>query len=265
MKNINIGIVNLVVSNSLKESYFNDKYINESKTLVSNFINVVKNSPILQLEFKVFDNIENKHIENELMATRYIDNNIKLFEVYTLNEILKERKKLNRFIGENQIPDNNKTKLYDAIDVLIRESINDYDKIDVDEMHEAFTHVLNHVRKPKQLNESTVDEFEDVNDEVLEIAINKFNEKYDVLSEDDRNLLNTLVQFDTTQKFKLLETYKTETLVLLNNICNESTEVGIKKAIERINEMSYTIDSNDFKKRIDEDIIKLHELKKDLL
>ena len=265
MKNINIGIVNLVVSNSLKESYFNDKYINESKTLVSDFINVVKNSPILQLEFKVFDSIENKHIENELMATRYIDNNIKLFEVYMLNEILNERKKLDRFVAENEVPENNKTKLYEAIDVLIRESINDYDKINVDEMHEAFSHVLNHVRKPKQLNENIENEFEDVNDEVLEIAINKFNEKYDILSEDDRSLLNTLIQSDAAEKLKLLETFKTETLTLLNKFGNDNTENGIKKAVEKINEMSYTIDSNDFKQRIDEDIIKLHELKKDLL
>lgn len=263
MENINIGIVNLVVSNGLKESYFNDNYINESKTQVSDFINVVKNSPILQLEFKVFDSIENKHIENELMATRYIDNNIKLFEVYTLNEILNERKKLNKFVSENQIPNNNKTKLYEAIDILIRESINDYDKIDVDQIHEAFSYVLNHVRKPKQLNETNNDEFDDVNDEVLEIAINKFNEKYDVLSEDDRNLLNTLVQSDTTQKLKLLENYKTETLELLNNKRNESTEDGIKTAIDKINEMkyrsTYSVDN------LNEDIIKLHELKKGLL
>jgi len=265
MKSINIGIVNLVVSNSLKESYFNDKYINESKTLVSDFINVVKNSPILQLEFKVFDNIENKHIENELMATRYIDNNIKLFEVYTINEILNERKKLNRFVGENQIPDNSKTKLYEAIDVLIRESINDYDKIDVDEMHESFTHVLNHVRKPKQLNESSETDFEEITEEILEIAIKKFNERYDVLTEDDRSLLNTLVQSDDTQKLELLETYKNETLMSLNKMSNSSTEEGIQKAIQRIKEMTYGVGSNNFKQRIDEDIIKLHELKKDLL
>ncbi|MFW6246608.1 MAG: hypothetical protein ACOC22_00330 [bacterium] len=265
MENINIGVVNLVVSDSLKESYFNNKHINESKTLISDFINEVKNSPILQLEFKVFDNIENKHIENELMATRYIDNNIKLFEIYTLKEILNERKKLNKFVNENQVPDNDKTKLYYAIDVLIRESINDHNEINVDEMHEAFNYVLDYMRKPKQINEVSENEFENINEEVLEIAINKFNEKYNVLSEDDRNLLNILVASDTTKKIELLETYKTETLALLNGIKNNKTEDGVTKAINKIKEMMYSKNSNVSKQRINEDIIKLHELKKELL
>ena len=265
MENINIGIVNLVLSNKIRETYFSNEMINESKSLLSEFINVVKTSPILQLEFNVFDNIENKNIENELMATRYIDNNIKLFEVYTINEIDNERKKLKRFIGENSYNKNSeKVKLYEAIDVLIHESINDYDKIDVDKMHEAFTLVLNHVRKPKRLDETT-QEFEDISEEILEIAIHKFNERYSILSEDDKNLLNTLVQSDATQKLKLLETFKTETLSILNNYSSGNTDDEVKKAIGRINEMTYTIDSDDFKQKIDEDIIKLHELKKDLL
>jgi Tfp pilus assembly protein PilP len=76
--------------------------------------------------------------------------------------------------------------------------------------------------------------------------------------------LNILVQSDTTQKIELLETYKTETLSLLNNIRNDKTEDGVNKAIEKIKEMMYSGNSNE-RQRIDEDIIKLHELKKDLL
>ena len=98
MKSINIGIVNLVVSKKLKDAYFSNSLIEESKEITNDFFNVVKNSPILQLEFKVFNNIENKHIENDLTATRYIDNNIKLFEVWTLQEVEKEHDKLKPFL-----------------------------------------------------------------------------------------------------------------------------------------------------------------------
>jgi len=79
MKNINIGIVNLMISNKLKDSYFTNTLIEESKKATLDFFNVVKNSPILQLEFNVFNNLENKHIGDDLAATRYIDSNIKLF------------------------------------------------------------------------------------------------------------------------------------------------------------------------------------------
>ena len=91
MENVNIGIANLIISNKLKESYFNDNLIVESKKIAKDFFDVVKESPVLQLEFKVFNNVENKHIENEQAATRYIDNNIKLFEIYTNEEIGEER------------------------------------------------------------------------------------------------------------------------------------------------------------------------------
>ena len=139
MKNTNIGIANLVVSNKLKNSYFNHELIEESKKLTTDFFNAVRNSPILELEFKVFNNLENKTIENDLAATRYIDSNIKLFEVYTISEIEAERTKLNKFLLENVIAkitaenfdyDPKRIDLYNAIDVLITESLNDYDKVD---------------------------------------------------------------------------------------------------------------------------------------
>ena len=87
MKNINIGIVNLVVSNKLKDSYFKNEMINESQEQINEFFDVMKTSPVLQLEFKVFNNIEGKHVENEILAKDYIDNHVKLFEVYTIEEI----------------------------------------------------------------------------------------------------------------------------------------------------------------------------------
>ena len=139
MKNTNIGVANLVVSNKLKDSYFNNNLIEESKKLTTDFFDVVKNSPILQLEFKVFNNLENKTIENEIIATRYIDNNIKLFEVYTIQEIDAAREKLKSFLPEDiQTDDDDKIKLYEAIDTLITESLNVPDKVNVDSIHESF-------------------------------------------------------------------------------------------------------------------------------
>jgi hypothetical protein len=259
MKNINIGIVNLIISNKLKNSYFNSSLIEESKKLTTDFFDVVKDSPILQLEFKVFNNIENKHIDNELVATRYVDNNIKLFEVYTIEEIDAEREKLNAFINEENLPvDNNRVQLYNAIDKLITESLNDYDKIDVDAIHESFSFVLNHIRTPKKNLIENVD-VEPINEDVIEIAIDKFNEKYDSLNEDDKNLLHTLIKSNNKEKEALLEAYKQESLNILEGLNKESVQDRISKAIEKIKEMVYKED------KVDEDIISLHELKKELL
>jgi hypothetical protein len=259
MKNVNIGIANLIISNKLKDSYFNNNLIEESKAFTSDFFSVVRNSPVLQLEFKVFDDIENKLIENELLATRYIDNCIKLFEVYTIKEIDAERAKLNRFIGEEIVPiDNDRVQLYEAIDELITESLSSYDAINVDKIHESFVTVLNHIKEPKKALLENV-EVEEVNDEIIELAVGKYNEKYSSLNEDDKALLQQLIKSNDHEKEVLLETYKVEGLTLLENVKDDSVKDNIRKSIDKIKGMKYD------KEKVVDDIISLHELKKDLL
>lgn len=259
MKNVNIGIANLIISNKLKESYLNDNLIVESKKVAFDFFDVVRKSPILQLEFKVFNNIENKHIENELFAKDYIDNNIKLFEVYTIDEIDTEREKLNPFLSEGLVVDNlERVDLYNAIDTLITESLKVSDEVDVDEIHEAFTLVFNHIKLPKETLLENVD-VKPLNEDVIEIAVDKFNEKYESLDESDKDLLKVLIKSNTKEKQKLFENYKTETLAILETNDKDGVQDHLAKAIQKIKEMVYN------RKTVDDNIIGLHELKKGLL
>lgn len=258
MKNINIGIVNFMISNKLKDSYFNNNLIEESKKITSNFIDVIKNSPILQLEFKVFNNIENKHIENDVTATRYIDQNIKLFEIYTIQEINEERKKLKPFVSEIDDSGNNKILLYNAIDNLIKESLKDYGDVDVDCIHESFTTVLNHIKEPKKMLVENV-EVQEINDNIIEIAVNKFNKKYESLNEEDRGLFQKLITYSDKEKEELLEYYKDENLLILEKVNKDSVKDNILKAIQKIKETKYN------KSSVNDDIIGLYELKKELL
>jgi hypothetical protein len=256
MKNINIGIVNLVVSKKLKDAYFSNTLIEESKQYMNEFFSIIKNSPILQLEFKIFNNIETKHIENDVAATRYIDNNIKLFEVYTLSEIEKEHEKLKQFIAEDVKVDDNRVKLYIAINNLIKESLSNYENIDVDVIHESFEYVLNHIKKPK-VDESHPHNL--INEDVIEIAINKFNEKYSTLNEDEKGLLLKLIKSTPEEKESLLEEYKNENLIILEGMNKENIKESLTKAIQKIKEMSFNPST------VDDDIISLFELKKGVL
>jgi hypothetical protein len=258
MKSINIGIVNLIVSKKLKDAYFSNALIEESKQLTNDFFAVVRNSPILQLEFKVFNNIENKHIENDLIATRYIDNNIKMFEVYTLPEIEAEHEKLKSFLTEEVLVDDDKVKLYVAVGNLIRESLCNSDDVDVDDIHESFTLVLNHVKNPKKSLIESID-IDDINEDVIEIAINKFNERYESLTEEDRTLFQKLIKSDENQKQELLEEYRSENLLILEGVNKDTVKENITKAIQKIKEMKFNPQT------VDDDIISLHELKKGLL
>ena len=264
MKNVNIGVANLIICNKLNESYINNEVLDESRQAATKLLDIVKKSPILQLEFKVYNNIQSKIVENEVLAKEYIDKHIELFEVYTIEEIEAERLKLQEFLTEEVLEtiteanyDLEKIDLYNAIDTLVTESLKNSEDIDVDELHEAFTLVFNHVKSPKVLTENV--DVEPVNEDVLEIAVGKFNEKYASLDEGDKELLKTLIKADWRKKKVLLETYKTETLEILEGIDKDNVQDNIKKAVEKIKEMVYN------KKTVDDNIIGLHELKKELL
>ena len=226
--------------------------------MICNFLEVVKNSPILQLEFRVFNSIDGKVIESEVLAKDYIDEQIKLFEVFTIEEIDAEREKLKQFIAEETQPDNDKVKLYEAIDTVINETLESYENTDIDKMHDAFVLVLEHVRTPKKALLENVD-VEPLNEDVIEIAVGKFNEKYESLDESDKDLLKTLIKASTKEKKALLETYKTETLTILEGIDKDNVQDNIAKAIEKIKEMVYA------EKNVDDNIIGLHDFKKELL
>ena len=257
MKKINIGLINLIVSAQLKEGYFNDSLLVETNKNTSEFLNIIKGSPMLQLEFKVFENIENKYINNDMLAVRYIDDNIRLFEVYTLEEINTEHSKLKSFINENIEFDNKKVKLYESIWSLIEESLQVNEDIDVDKIHEAFDYVLNHIKTDKKSAKKNISE--NINEEVIEIAINKFNEKYGKMSLDEGILFKKLINSNIDEKKKLFEEYKNDNLTLLNELNKESVNTKVLKSIQKISEMKFNSET------IDVDIISLFELKNGLI
>jgi len=265
MKNVNIGIANLIISNKLQESYLNEELIGESKKVAFDFFNIVKASPALQLEFKVYNGIEEQHIENEMLAGKYIDEAVKLFEIFTIEEIEAEREKLSTFLLENVVQtineaeyDLKKVDLYNAIDSVITETLRDGEKVNIDNLHESFVVVLNHIKEPRKPileNENAVL----VNEDVIEIATHKFNEKYAGLINEDRELLQTLIKSTGEEKKNLFETYKAETLEILEGITDENAKDYVTKAIEKIKEMVYS------QKEVDDNIIGLYELKKELI
>jgi len=259
MKNINIGVVNYMVSEMLRKNFLSETKFEKNKisNTTNNLLNIIKESPILQLEFKIFNNIENKEINDDTLAIRYIDDNIKLFEIYTLNEFQKEHEKLKNFINENNnIIENEKIKLYDAINTLIEESLKPNEKTDVDIIHESFNIVLNHIKKPKKIDNKN--NLNNVNEEVIEIAINKFNEKYKNMTLNEMSLFKKLINSNNDEKKELFEEYKKDNIEILESLLKENKNDKISKSLKKINEMDYNPE------KIDNDIIKLFELKKGL-
>lgn len=250
----NIGVANLVICENLKKAYFNDSHLNESKNIVSKFINTIKNSQTLQLEFKIFSNIENKTLTTEQGAIRYIDTNLKLLETYTLDEVLSERQKLNEFININDSYKNlDKLKLYESIDNLIINSLKIGEDIDVDTVHESFEYVVTHLLKNKTNSQEIENNFELLNEDIIKLAFEKYHNKYSNLNENEINLIKKLIHSCKEEKVRLYENLKNEFFELIPKIKNNETKETIQLVETKIN-------NNINIERIDYDILRLFEL-----
>jgi hypothetical protein len=265
-KNINFGFIKDGLVNSTTSLYLNEsKLTNDLK----DFLKVVKSSPVLTLEYIVYKNIENKYIADDVLATRYIDENISLLKKFTKKEIISENNKLSAFERDYQISQQ-KEKLYESISTIILENTSDNRFKNVDKIHGAFENVLNYIKNNKsnqELNENK-SIFEEYKDKYLNIdfvfnnAIKKFNEKYSHLSEGEKRILKVLIKEDNTEKEKLFNTLINESLDKIENllVTEESAEVSnkLQKVKQKINEMKFNEES------LIDDIVKINTLKESL-
>ena len=260
MGNTNLGIIKETITKELTESYLSGNNINESKTKFNKFFKIIKESPILQLKFKVFNNLEKNYISESALAIRYIDDNIKLFENYSLDEIISENEKLKDLISENVCK---KNSLYNAIETLIIESKKTGIDINPDKLHNSINKVISHLQikkdKNNMINENVESQDMIVSEDVLKIAIKKFNDRYSDINENDLSLIKKLYISNFDEKKNILEDLKKDNLTILNSLKDDETiKDKIQESIKKIKSMS--IDEN----TINEKIVGLIELKNGL-
>ena len=261
MKAINIGIVKAVITKKMSNNFLSEGNVDVSKNDATKLVDIVKNSPLLQLEYKVYDRLEKKHISNDITATRYIDNNLSLFEGYSKHELIHEHLKLKNFVDETiALLENDQYDRYKAIGSLIFETV-DKANPDVDLIHESFTTVLNHIKKEKVVKEEEKTKLPKgiSGERLIEHALNKFTEKYEALDESDVSLIKSIVLSENEKKQSLFNSLKEESISLLESTEKKGIEDKIVETIARIKKMEYTDDASI------KNIVSLHQLKKDLV
>lgn len=267
MENINIGIVKTMISHKAKDEFLVNNTLNESKTIISHFYRLVEGSEILRKEFNLFRNLESKHIPNDVLATRYIDENVQIFSKYTPEEVLKEHAKLAPYIEDynfSTVLAENKIKLYDAINNLILEtSKKNNDTPDVDIIHESFVTILsNLVEKKKDNLKEHINSFnipKNIDPTILlEVAMRKFNEKYSILNEEENKIVKTLVIGSEENKKEIFESLRSENLSIISKIEDNNLIDKINETVDKLSVMEYSSNTSI------KDIINLHELKQNL-
>lgn len=260
--NLNLGIAKAIVSNKITNEFINESTVDKNNGSFKNLVTVISDSQILMKEYIVIENIENMYIENDVMASKYIDNNMKMFSSFSKEEINEAHSLLKDFICESDVKniDDSKVDLYNSIGSLISESVDSNGNINnIHESYEYLIKYLNENHSVEDENETLKDLNENINiDKVIEIAIDKFNTKFSSLNEGDKSLLNDIIYSSKEKKKEIFESLKNENIESLNSTESNGVEDKIHEAIERLNNMKYTEDS------VSENIIKLHNLKQNL-
>lgn len=269
IEKINFGEIKYRLGMLMGEALVNQIDTDGHKKVFNRYLQTIKSSPILTMEYYVYSNLENKTLKDENAAVRYIDEHLKMIKKHQLSDIIFEHKKLIPFKGTSAIPENKKV-LYQAIQCLIEESLKENNVVGIDKLHESFETVLDHIRKEKPTTSQVVKENEERQKVMSYFSpafirkqlIERFTKKYDSLSDEDHQLLICMVSKDNTKKQQVYESLINDNRSLLESKKTEAegdASRKLERAIKRLDEMKYN------EENFLDDIFKLIDLKTSLL
>lgn len=216
----------------------------ENKAIFGQFVRAIKESKILKAQFNVYYDIEKKAEPNELKSSEFVKESISLLGQFKKEDIIAENKKLVAILEKykiNVLEDAYPTgELHENISNLIftKKTSSSMDSI-VESLEKVITHVKQNVVEVKEKtwkNEILPNSF------VGNIMMEKFNNKYDDLTGDERGLVKSIVESDENGKKELLKNLTAECMGLINTRLAESDSVAEKEALLNVKEALLTME-----------------------
>lgn len=202
----------------------------KSKTL-DIFLEEIKKSPALTKQHFVFKNIETaKPFEKERLAERFILQNLQLFKNERWENIVSENKRIRReLLDDIHIESRLDNKLAESINTLIEfHSTIGYTNFEKEQ--EAFEYVLGHLTRT--VNESDKSKETTDNPNILnkgwkfitQAAVSNFNERYQHLNEEEKNVFSILIS-DQKNKISYLEEIKNRNLDSIQKLLETNKDI----------------------------------------
>lgn len=242
MENLSIGTIKKHIFTKTMTSLLNEgESINDKTSLFNKFMDLYESTNTLQIETTILEKIKSANILEESLKMVFINNIVNLFEGISKEVYIEEHEKLNNFINENNIKFDEPCLVSESVSTIIS---NHYNKnVSPDKLVESYKFIseaLSHV-----VNEGIeMDEGIEMNETIIKIAINKFNEKYKELNEADMALVKRVVLSDLNEQEVFFNEFKNENIKLLEEIEGNELDDKINGTITKINEMKF--DSNNF-------------------
>jgi hypothetical protein len=226
------------VKSKLNKAYSQDLIENTSKykKLYEEFLKTIKSSPVLMLEYTIYENLKKHNLEyNE--SLRFIEANISALSKIDKTTLLKENKKLEKFDLEGVELSEDKLKLNQNIENVISESV--FKKItNVNKLHESVNFLIESLTKKDETKlEKTENGFKVSH--IFHLAKKKLEEKFSNLQPDEMEIISSFIKGDEKKKKTVFENYKKSTKTfLLNEKDNISSEV-LNETFDFIDTLEY--------------------------
>lgn len=248
--NRNFGVCFHILENSIA----NNMKTKDGKKFITEAIKLIKTNPILKEQFDVYNNICHKKGVQD--TEKYVNCLIECINNSTIgNKSIKEAndKLINLIESNKQVDkfisiDDEHMKLYENIEYVLTNRMN---VNNIEEYNSAKNAIVEHMNNNKEV----VDESKIYEDNIAELT-----EKYNFISVDEVKLVEQMTS-NTTDKEKLFEEYKNDTLNKIDEaINNSSTEdkeqwSDIKEAL---------IEKRYNKETLIEDVLKFVEIQNSL-
>jgi hypothetical protein len=242
----NFGKIKNAFNELLAEGLSTDN--TESKELFKNYIKSIRENEIMKTQFLVISNIENKIESNREKAIQFVKENIELFSKFKTKTILEANDNLSQFISLCE-----KGHLLNE-DVIYKHK----------DLHENITKLIFTKKTPNNINtivEATaavvdyiINNKEIVISEAIElpnsmlstIMVEKYNERYSTLDENEKEILKVLIESTDEQKQEVYKKTLKECIDLINENLKEA-DLNAKDKLLQVKEklLNDTIEINE--------------------
>lgn len=207
------------------------------------FMESVKKNPILTKQFIVYKNFETvKPFSKEVLAERFIAQNMKIFENVKWNDIISENKKTRKdFVGTideaTVVSKKENRELYEAVSTLIESKTNKLFNNFEKEVN-SYDHLVKFLTREADVMNEEKEERPGINkmsDFILKNAVSNFNQRYSNLDENEKNIFKILIA-DKEEKLTKIKSIKEETLKNIENKILKEENADNEKILQEFKE-----------------------------
>jgi hypothetical protein len=249
----NFGEIKNKFNEILSESVINKNQ--SGRNTFGKYLKMLKEDEILKTQYHIFDNIENKYFDDKSDAKDYIKENISLLTKYSRKQIVESNSKLAGMISFEGGGDYEGKELHDNITNLI---FTDKKAETLDSITESINVLRNHMTT-QRIDESELTEKIDLPPSVVsKMVVNRFNTKYEDISEGEKRILKSILNGTEEDKKNLYDELVRECIDTIDSKLNES-DIELKgkllSAKDKLLRMSYNEET------YNTDISKIYNLK----